>query len=308
MSLHTVERKGIFAIVLASVLWGTTGTAASYSADVSPLAIGAFATGFGGILMLITAWPGLKKDKAKLLAYPFLFIVGSACVAIYPLAFYSSMRLSGVAIGTVISLASAPFFAAVIECLYSKTRISSRWWFRFLIGAIGITLLAHGKMPGPLTISQGHVQELGILLGLVAGLTYAGYSWVGKQLINRGVKAQSSMAALFGGAASLLVPSLLLTGDNLFATPIHITVSVYMALVPMYAGYLLFGYGLTSVDASNATLITLFEPVVATLLAILLLGEKFDMLGWVGMGMISLCLLLHSYPQTTAARQSTRHR
>lgn len=39
---------GIFAVLLAAVLWGTTGTAATFATGVSPLAIGSVAMGTGG--------------------------------------------------------------------------------------------------------------------------------------------------------------------------------------------------------------------------------------------------------------------
>jgi DME family drug/metabolite transporter len=83
------------------------------------------------------------------------------------------------------------------------------------------------------------------------------------------------MAGLFGCAAVALLPSLWFTGPNLFANTIHISVSLYMAVVPMFLGYLLFGYGLRTTEASKATLITLIEPLVATLFAIFLIGEVF---------------------------------
>jgi len=56
----------------------------------------------------------------------------------------------------------------------------------------------------------------------------------------------------------------------------------------------MFGYGLKQVDASTATLLTLLEPIVATLLAVVILGETFIFVGWLGMGLILVCLLLQT--------------
>lgn len=39
------EGFGVLVILFASLLWGTTGTAATYAPDISPLAIGAFFNG-----------------------------------------------------------------------------------------------------------------------------------------------------------------------------------------------------------------------------------------------------------------------
>lgn len=285
---------GTFAIILASLLWGTTGTAASLSPDISPLAIGAFSMGSAGVLLMFTARKTLSVDYPLLLAQPKILFLGALSIAIYPLAFYSSMRFAGVAIGTVVSIATAPFFAAILERLISKKRISFQWLISFIIGVIGIALLTLGKEQASHTTQNILLQHIGIVLGFIAGLTYASYSWAARHLIESGVHSQSSMSSMFGCAALLLLPSLWFTGENLFSSPTNTLVSLYMAIIPMYLGYLFFAFGLKRIDASKATLITLIEPLVATLLAVLIIGESFKMMGWFGMLLISLCLLLQT--------------
>lgn len=294
--------KGTMAIVLASLLWGTTGTAASYSAEVSPLGIGAFSMGIGGLLLLLCARKKLLGDVTRLIRRPQLFIFGALSVAIYPLAFYSAMHLSGVAIGTVVSIATAPLFAVLLEYLISKKKISRQWLLSFVVGALGILLLALGKDASPHETHNPLQQVLGILLGCIAGLTYASYSWVTRRLIETGVHAQSAMSALFGGAALLLLPSLYFTGDNLFSSATNSAVSLYMAIIPMFLGYLLFAFGLRFIAASQATLITLIEPLLATLLAVFILGERFQNIGWLGVCLVTLCLVLQTYTPRSKQR------
>ena len=286
--------KGVIAIVIASFLWGTTGTVASYSPDVSSLAIGAFSMGIGGVLLVVTAQKKLFIDYKLMLEQPRILLLGAASVAIYPLAFYTSMRFSGVAIGTVVSIATAPFFAAILEHLISKKHISQQWILSFVIGAIGIALLTLGRDQSNNTAYSINQQSLGILLGCIAGLTYAGYSWAARRLIESGVHSKSSMSGLFGCAALLLLPSLWFTGDNLFSSSTNALVSLYMAIIPMFVGYLLFGFGLNYINASRATLITLIEPLVATILAVFIIGEKFKVIGWIGVALVSLCLLMQT--------------
>ncbi len=290
---------GILAIVFACFLWGTTGTVASFAPEVRALAIGAFAMGMGGVFLVLSALKPLLKDRPKLMANRRMLLVGGLSVAVYPLAFYSSMRLSGVAIGTVVSIASAPLFTMMLECLFSRKNVSVQWVLSFVIGALGILLLAMGKDQAAFSVdgaaaNYAMANYTGIALGLLAGISYATYSWAAKQMIEQGIHSKSAMAGMFGFAALLLLPSLLLTGDKLFATAVNAGVALYMALVPMFLGYLCFGYGLRYIEASKATLITLLEPVVAMLLAVLVLGERFMVVGWLGMIMILLCLLLQS--------------
>lgn len=286
--------RGVIAIIAASVIWGTTGTAATFAPEVSALAIGAFAMGVGGILLVINALGELVRDRALLLRHRRSLLLGGLSVAIYPLAFYSSMRLSGVAVGTVISIASAPLFTVMLEWLISKKRISRRWGLSFVVGAAGIVLLTLGQRPPATTVTHSLLPYLGVGLGLVAGLSYAAYSWVARHLIEQRVGSKSAMAGMFGIAAMLLLPTLAITGHNLFATPTHAGVALYMAFIPMFIGYLCFSYGLRYIAASTATLITLLEPVVAVVLAVVIVGEWLSLSGWLGIPLVMLSLLLQT--------------
>ncbi|TFH89546.1 DMT family transporter [Vibrio ouci] len=283
---------GILSILCASTLWGTTGTVASLAPDISSLAIGAFSMGVGGILQAILAHKQLQKDLSKILRRKKVLLISAIALAAYPLAFYSSMRLAGVAIGTVISIATAPFFVAALECLFSKNNAINRQWFVSLaIGVVGITLLIFSE-PSSSSYSDHNLRMIGILLGLVAGLAYAIYAWVAKAMIDDGVQSQAALGSIFGCGALILLPTLFLTGDNLFDSPTNAFVIGYMALIPMGLGYIVYGFGLRFVSASSASLITLFEPVVAAGLAVVIVGESIPPLGWGGIGLILLCLLL----------------
>ena len=240
-----------------------------------------------------------------------ILLLSALALAVYPLAFYSSMRLAGVAVGTVVSIGSAPLFAALLEYLFNKTlSLTKRWLISVVIGLIGIALLAFGEphMPdlSPLGQTTEQVSEhatgyltgqaapqrqlWGIALGLLAGLTYASYAWAARAMIDSGVHSQAAIGGIFGLGALLLLPSLFFTGDNLFSSTGNALVSVYMALIPMTLGYIAFGYGLRHINASSASLLTLMEPVVAAILAVLIVGEVISPLGWFGMLLIMVCL------------------
>ena len=66
------------------------------------------------------------------------------------------------------------------------------------------------------------------------------------------------------------------TGAPLIASAQPMMVEIYMALVPMLLGCLLFGYGLTRVTPSAARTLTLAEPAIAALLAVVLVGESYE--------------------------------
>lgn len=297
---------GILAVLGAAALWGTTGTAATFAPDVGPLAMGAAALGIGGILQALIALPALYRARTELRAHLPVVFAGAVGVFIYPLAFYSSMHLAGVAVGTVVSLGSAPIASGVLERVSEKRHLSRRWMLAAALGITGATTLCLSTMHN--APSQVAPTIAGIALGLVAGTTYALYSWSAHQLIGRTIGRAAGMGAIFGLGGLALIPVLLATGAPLLSSTQSFTVGAYMALIPMFLGYLLFGYGLTRVNASSATTLTLAEPAIAAILAVVIVGERLDPLGWVGIAAIGAALLVLSFGPATGEsnRQSTR--
>ena len=90
------------------------------------------------------------------------------------------------------------------------------------------------------------------------------------------------MGSVFGTGGVLLMPVLLLTGHPLVESWTNVGVGAYMALVPMFTGYVLFGWGLARIRASTATGLSLIETVVAAVLAVLVVGERLPAAGWIG--------------------------
>lgn len=112
--------------------------------------------------------------------------------------------------------------------------------------------------------------------------------------IDSSVQSQAAMGCTFGFGAILLLPTLFITGDNLFASSTNVMIIGYMALIPMGVGYIAYGFGLRFVTASSANLLTLFEPVIAAVLAVVIVGESISSSGWIGIMLILVCLLLQS--------------
>lgn len=103
---------------------------------------------------------------------------------------------------------------------------------------------------------------------------------------------------MFGLGAIVLLPVLVALGAPLLQSAQSIGVAAYLALGPMFVAYLLFGIGMRTLRSATATTITLLEPVVATLLAVTIVGERLDPLGWVG-----LVLILAAITVLASARQ-----
>lgn len=301
--MHKQHLLGITSVLIAAMLWGTTGTAATFAPAVGAVAIGAVAMGGGGLLQAALSAGRIYRHAGLLRVQWRFLLLGGVAVATYPLAFYTSMRLAGVTVGTVISIGSAPLLSALLEYLLDGRALTRRWMLGVGLGLAGMVLLCVAEAGALVPAARVAGVIPGVLLGLLAGFTYALYSWAAQRLMQRGITPRAAMGATFGTGGLLLMPVLFMTGAPLLASWGNASVGLYMVLVPMFLGYLCFGYGLARIPASTATTITLLEPVVAALLAIVVVGERLPAMGWVGMVLILACLLCISAPAKGAKRQ-----
>jgi len=294
--------SGIVFVLVAALLWGTTGTAAAMAPGVGPLAIGATAMGIGGLLQAAAASRVMFTHRGGLTAQWRTVMVSAGAVAVFPLAFYSSMRLAGVAVGTVVSIGSAPPAAAVIERIVDHQPLSRGWALGTTVGVSGVLAIALAH-PGPATTTATAQPVLGIALGLLAGFTYALYSWGAARVMRCGLPSRPVMGAVFGLGGILLLPVLTLTGAPIITSGSHLAVAAYLAIVPMFLGYVLFGRGLATVAASTATTVSLLEPAVAALIAVIVLREHLPPIGWLGLGLLfaSLVITANNTRPTTAS-------
>lgn len=267
------------AIIAASLLWGTTGTAASFLPDaVSPLAVGAATMGIGGLLLFVTA-PRAALGVLRFGTARRWALVGALGVFVYPLAFYSGMELAGVAIGNVVALGTGPVVTALLERIVDRHPLSVRWVVATALALVGMVLASVGRHPG----EASHAVLPGVLLGLVAGVAYGLFTYSSGRIIASGAPSRGAMGAMFGCGALLLLPVLAVTGGPLLdggARSIGIT--AYLAVGPMFVAYLLVGVALRTLRSSSVTTIALLEPVVATVLAVAVVGERLAPVAWVG--------------------------
>lgn len=274
--------RAVMAVVVAALLWGTTGTVATFFPDeVTPIAIGAVTMGVGGLLLFATA-PRLSIGVLRHPPARRWVLAGAVGVFVYPLAFYSGMELAGVAIGNVVALGTGPVVTALCEWLFERHPLSRHWAISTGLAVVGVALLSFGRHAG----DGGDDILPGVLLGLLAGVAYGLYTYASARAIGAGHPSRGVMGAMFGCGAVLLLPVLIATGAPIVQHPESIGLAAYLALGPMFLAYLLVGVALRALRSSTVTTVALLEPVAATILAVVVVGERLEPLAWLGIGFI----------------------
>ena len=303
---HASYGGGVVALLLACTLWGTTGMAASFIPGINPVAIGASTMGIGGLVLGATALPGVWLVWKNIGALPLVFL-GALGLAVYSTVFYIGMSWAGVALGNVIALGSAPLFAGLIEWIVDDQRPTRRWLLATAITVLGGVLLVSGRdfgEDGGSVVRSESMVVLGILLALIAGLAYALYTYMANKLMkphadrpqglgHRPVISTIQLVSAFPLIVLLII--LIAVNPGQFAhQPLAIPVMAYLVLIPTAVGHLLLAVGLGAMPASRAAVYTLLEPVVAVVLAVVIVGEVIAPIGWLGLGIVLAGLVVLS--------------
>src|SRR3954471_12482458 len=126
-------------VLLASLCFGTTGTAQALGPDgLAPAGVGAARILVGGALLGAVAL--LRGAPGRLPRGPVL--IAAAAVATYQLSFFAAVADTGVAVGTIVALGSAPALAGAMEWLVERRRPEKAWAMATALACAGVAMLA----------------------------------------------------------------------------------------------------------------------------------------------------------------------
>jgi len=289
--------RGIVLIALAAVSWGTTGSVTTVlvaGTGTDAWLIGAARMWVAAALLLLaTRWMGasLPLDRGRL--GPTLVL--GACMAAFQVTYFTAVTMTGIAITALVAICSAPVMIAALAVVLLGERITARTASAIALGVIGTALLV--AAPSAVAPSTPRFAAGG-LFALGAALSYALYVVVGKATLAR--TAPLPLAAVtFTAAAVFLTPSLAWTEAPLTQLGRGWPWLLYLGAVTTAAAYALYLTGLRRVPASVAGIVSLFEPLTASLLGALFFGERLGGPGVAGAALLvtAVSLILTGTPK-----------
>lgn len=271
------DRSGLALIVAAAALWGTTGTAQALGPESSePIAV--------GVVRLLVAAPALLAVAAGggFLSWPQraswipTAIAGAGMAAYQPL-FFTAVESTGVALGTVVAIGSAPILAGLLGWIVDAEIPHPRWWGATALAITGVGLIVLSP--------REDASLTGLIAAAGAGLAFAVYIVASRRVVGLSHPV-GGMALVFAIAAVLSLPLLASIELEWLATRAGVIMTLHLGLVATALAYLFFAVGLKSTPTAPAATASLSEPLTATLLGVLLLGEAPGLAAWVGMALI----------------------
>lgn len=287
--------RATLAVVAAGFFWGTTGTVAYLIGGAVPaLAVGAVTMGVGGLILALIAG---RSALATLHGHSRTWVLlGGLGVVVYPLGFYTGMDLAGVAIGNILALGTGPLVGAALEWLIDKRPPGVGWFLATGVGIAGVVVVSladHGE-----TTANPESFSLGVTFALIAGVGYGVYSYAMGKVIDAGHRPLAAAGSVFGAGSLPLLAVALLFSPTLAGAGDAWWGLGYLVAGPMVLSYLLYSRALRVLSSSSVMTIALTEPAVATMMAIVVVGERFDLPGLIGIALIGVAVVASSFTGT----------
>jgi DME family drug/metabolite transporter len=277
---HNVRRNYAF-VIAAGICFGTTGTTQALGPDgISSLSIGSARLLVGAFFLYLY----LRIAKIPSAPIPKVSMWLSALgILSYQLTFFSAVKQTGVAIGTVTALGSVPALTGLLDFLIYKVKPTRRWFIATIITTTGIVALGTAK--GVSDFDFG-----GFALAIIAGGSFGLLAVSSKRALSTGVDSTYLMFKVFSLAALLSIPVLLINGTSWLGTSGGAVMIIWLGLIPTALAYILYAKGLKGIAPGVASTLILAEPATATILAAAVLNESITLQGWAGIATVAIGL------------------
>lgn len=241
------------------------------------------------VITLITMFLGLLIFDRKALRIKirdvWCFIgTGAFSVSFFNYCYFKTMTFTSLSVAAVL-LYTAPAFVMLMSAVLFHERLSARKLAALGLAFVGCAFVS-GIVGGAETLSAS-----GILFGLGAGFGYALYSIFGRYALEKNYSSVtiSFYTFLFASVSTLFFVDagevLATIGSSLQLTAKTVLLVLLVTLLP----YLSYTRGLKGMENGTASVLASIEPVVATLVGILIYKEEMSL-----QNVIGICLVLGS--------------
>jgi len=283
------EARGYLLIATASVLWGTLGIFAKLSFEyasnsetlIALRLVISFAT-LSAILILFDR-NSLKIQKTDV---TWFLIFGIFAVALQRISYFSAVHLTTATIAAMLFY-TYPVFVTLLAYIVLREKIAKGELLAIALTFSGVALIVKVYDSSSL-----NVNATGIVFGLASSLFFVLYFMMTKKLRNR---YTSWTLTVYGDGigALILTPIISFSFPQIIEFPSQLWLLIFViAWVPSLLAYLLYSYAIKYVKASKGSIISVIEPLSATLFSTIFVGERLENLQLVGIVLVLAGVIL----------------
>ncbi|WP_239132821.1 DMT family transporter [Paractinoplanes durhamensis] len=284
------KTSGLWLLVLAGSLWGAgglTGTLLAQHTGLTSPAIGAYRLAVGGLLLVLVVLltgrsiPRTRPQITRVVLIGLLAAEFQAC-------YFAAVSTISVSLGTLITIGASPVLVLAAESAMGRRRADRRALATVGLAIVGLTLLIGVPSSGRNLTTM----LAGAGFALLAAAGFATMTVIGSRSV-AGLDEMASTGFGFTLGALVLAP-IAAAGGGLTFTPTTGALSLLLLLGagPTAMAYAAYFRGLRDAQAGTAALMALLEPLVGTVLSVLILGDRLGPAGIVGAALLLTALVI----------------
>jgi len=285
----------LLCLVVAGLLWGTgglTGTLLGRAAGLPPLSVAALRLlAGGGLIVAFRVIPGRRWPSGRA-AWARVAVTG-LLAATFQAAYFSSVSLTSVSLATLVTIGATPVIVLAGELLLGRRRLDRSGVMRTALALAGLGLLV--GLPAGGYGADAVLESAGMALLAAAGfavLTLAG----AVPVPGLGEETVTGLGFTLGGL--ILLPLAAAAGGLAFRpTAAALGWLAALAVGPTALAYTLYFRGLRGAPASTGALLSLLEPLTATVLSVAFLGNRLSPTGIAGAVLLAAAVISTARPR-----------
>lgn len=221
---------------------------------------------------------------------------GMVSIALFNYCYFATLERSSVAVASLL-LYTSPIFIMMLSAVLFHERLTGQKLLSLVMTVAGCAC-----MTGVFCENQA-VAWSTVLMGLGSGLFYGLYSIFGKYALRK-YSAMTVSFYTFVFAALATAPFCALDNVRFIAAhPQDLLIGLGLAVVSTVAPFLLYTAGLNGIQASKAAVLAIVEPLVASVLGVIVFCDDFTVWTLLGMILIFSAIAVLQLPQHRKAEQ-----
>ena len=219
-------------------------------------------------LLLLAVRRG-SRSRIRIRDIPLFLGLGVGSVGLMTCCYFAAIRMLTMSEAAIL-LYTSPIWVMLMSALFFHERVTRRKLLALALSVAGCALVSG--------IGGGQMQPLGIVVGVGSGIAYGLYSILGSVALRRYPPETVSAYTFFIAALAVLLISRpaelvqrMAAADGLAGL---ILLVLATGAVTAFVPFLIYTIGLKRVQASHAAILATVEPLVATVLGIIVYGEQ----------------------------------
>ena len=281
---------GSILIILAGCFWGSMGifvrklgTYGFDSLQIVSIRV-TLAALFFSVVLLIKDRSGFKISLHDL---PLFLGLGFGSILFFTVCYFTAITMMSLSTAAIL-LYTSPVWIMLMSVIFFHEKLDRKKLIALALAFMGCILVSG--------ISGGGVTPIGLLVGLGSGIGYGLYSILGTIALRRYSPCTvTTYTFIFAAVGSWIIcrpADMFDKFSNAADSGFLIAFCCLTALITAVIPFLAYTCGLQNVEASKAGIIATIEPMVATLIGILVFSEPLTLMSGLGILLILSAVII----------------